>query len=131
MIPIVHNKGLNELLTYLEPKCKPPLTMHVSTWIRKDFEDGKAAVKQQLHDRSSFTLTTDMYTSRATQSLTTTTAHFLDKHLNLTICVLETVHFPGYLSRISCWEFQINNRLHHFNKGELDTEHKRVREQIQ
>ena len=41
-------------------------------------------------------LTTDIWTSRATQSFATTTAHFLDKQWKLTTCVLETVHFPGH-----------------------------------
>ena len=95
-ISIVRDKGLNELLTFLEPNYKPPSTTHVSARIRKDFEDGKAAVKRQLHDNSSIALTTDIWTSRATQSFATTTAHFLDQHWNLTSCVLETVHFPGH-----------------------------------
>ena len=43
-ISIVRDKGLNELLTFLEPNYNPPLTTHVSAWIRKDFEDRKAAV---------------------------------------------------------------------------------------
>ena len=95
-ISIVHDKGLNELLTFLEPNYKPPSITHVIAWIRKDFEDGKAAVKQQLQDNSSIALTTDIWTSRATQSFATTTAHFLDEHWNLTSCILETVHFPGH-----------------------------------
>ena len=95
-ISIVHDKGLIELLAFLEPNYRPPSTMHVSAWIRKDFEDGKAVVKKQLHGSSLIALTTDIWTSRATQSFVTTTAHFLDQHCNLTTCVLETVHFPGH-----------------------------------
>ena len=95
-ISIVRDKGLIELLTFLEPNYRPPSTMYVSVQIRKDFEDGKAAVKKQLHGSSSIALTTDIWTSRATQSFATTTAYFLDQHWNLTTCVLETVHFPGH-----------------------------------
>lgn len=95
-ISIVRDKGLNELLAFLEPNYRPPSTTHVSARIRKDFEDGKAAVKKQLHGNTSIALTTDIWTSRATQSFATTTAHFLDQHWNLTSCVLETVHFPGH-----------------------------------
>ena len=95
-ISIVHDKGLIELLTFLQPNYRPPSTMYVSARIRKDFEDGKAAVIKQLHGSSSIALTTDIWTSRATQSFATTTAHFLDQHWNLTTCVLETVHFPGH-----------------------------------
>ena len=45
---------------------------------------------------TSIPLTTDIWTSRATQSFATTTAQFLDQHWNLTTFVLETVHFPGH-----------------------------------
>ena len=95
-ISIVRDKGLNELLAFLEPNYRVPSTTHVSAWIRKDFEDGKAAVKTQLYGNASIALTTDIWTSRATQSFATTTAHFLDQHWNLTTFVLETVHFPGH-----------------------------------
>ena len=95
-ISIVRDKGLNKLLAFLEPNYRPPSTTRVSVQIRKDFEDGKVAVKQQLHGNTSVALTTDIWTSRATQSFATTTAHFLDQQWNLTTCVLETVHFPGH-----------------------------------
>jgi len=95
-ISIVRDKGLIELLAFLEPNYRPPSTTHVSAQIHKDFEDGKAAVKKQLHGNTSIALTTDIWTSRSTQSFATTTAHFVDKHWNLTTCILETVHFPGH-----------------------------------
>ena len=37
---IVGDKSLNDLLAFLEPNYKPPLTTHMSARIRKDFEDG-------------------------------------------------------------------------------------------
>ena len=52
-ISIVRDKGLNESLVFLEPNYKPPSITHVSAWIYKDFEDRKAAVKQQLHGSQS------------------------------------------------------------------------------
>ena len=63
---IVHDKSLNELLAFLEPYYRPPSTTHMSAQIHKDFEDGKAAVEQQLHGNTSITLTTDIRTCRAT-----------------------------------------------------------------
>ena len=95
-ISIVQDKGLIKLLTFLEPNYQPPSTTHVSARIREDFEDGKVAVKKQLHGNILIALTTDIWTSRSTQSFATTTAHFLDQHWNLTTCVLETIHFPGH-----------------------------------
>jgi len=44
-ISIVRDKGLIELLAFLEPNYQSPSTTHVSAWIHKDFEVGKAAVK--------------------------------------------------------------------------------------
>ena len=72
----------------------------MSALIRKDFEDGKVAVKEQLCGNT-IAFTTDIWTSRATQSFATTTAHFLDKQWKLTTCVLETVHFPCHHTGIS------------------------------
>ena len=46
---IIRDKGLIELLAFLEPNYQPPSTTHVSARISKDFEDGKVAVKKQLH----------------------------------------------------------------------------------
>ena len=83
-------------MAFLEPNYRPPSTTYVSARIRKDFEDGKVAVKKQLHGNTLIALTTDIWTSRPTQSFATTTAHFLDQHWNLTTCVLETIHFPGH-----------------------------------
>ena len=51
-ISIVRDKGLTELLAFLEPNYRPPSTTHVSAQIRKDFEDGKAAVKKLLYDNT-------------------------------------------------------------------------------
>ena len=44
-ISIVRDEGLRELLAFLEPNYRLPSTTHVSALIRKDFEDGKVAVK--------------------------------------------------------------------------------------
>ena len=45
LISIVRDNGLIELLTFLEHNYRPPSTMHMSARIRRDFDDGKAAVK--------------------------------------------------------------------------------------
>ena len=92
---IVRDEGLRELLVFLEPNYRLPSTTDVSALICKDFKDGKAAVKKQLCGNIVM-LTTNIWTSRATKSFATTTAHFLDKQWKLTTCVLETIHFPGH-----------------------------------
>jgi len=82
-----------------EPNYRIPFTTLISALIRKDFEDGKILVKEQLKGNT-IALTTDIWTSRATQAFATTTAHFINKQWNLTTCVIETVHFLGYHTSI-------------------------------
>ena len=48
-----------------------------------------------MRDIANIALTTDIWTSRATQAFATTTAHFNDDNWVLVSYVLETVHFPG------------------------------------
>lgn len=113
-VSIVRDRGLKELLNFLEPNYQVPSTTHVSTLIRKTFEDGKAALSVRLHDASSVALTTDIWTSKATQAFATTTAHYLDGSWNLVSCVLETIHFPGSHTGIRISE-QIKGSLTSYN----------------
>ena len=113
-IAIVRDRGLKELLNFLEPNYQVPSTTHVSTLIRKTFEDGKAALTARLSGASSVALTTDIWTSKATQAFATTTAHFLDADWNLVSCVLETIHFPGSHTGIRISE-QIKGSLTCYN----------------
>ena len=94
-IAIVRDRGLKELLAFIEPNYQLPSTTHVSTLIRKQFHDGKAALSEQLVQAKSIALTTDIWTSKATQAFATTTGHVLNNDWELVSCVLETIHFPG------------------------------------
>ena len=96
-ISIVRDDGLKELLSFVAPNCKPPSTTHVTSLIRKDYLDGKAAITAKLQGNT-VALTTDIWTSKATQSFAPITAHFIDKNWNLTTCVFETTHFPAHVS---------------------------------
>ena len=112
-ISVVRDKGVKELLSFLVPNYRPPSTTHVSTLIRKDYLDGKSVIVPQLQGNI-IALTTDIWTSRATQSFATTTAHFINKEWDLTSCVLETIHFPGHHTGISISE-KIQGTLGHYN----------------
>ena len=94
-ISIVRDRGLKELLNFLEPNYQIPSTTHISTLIRIDFQDGMTLLKHRMCNITSIALTTDIWTSRATQAFATTTAHFIDEDWRLVSYVLETVHFPG------------------------------------
>ena len=114
-ISIVRDQGLRELLGFIEPNYQLPSTTHVSALIRKDFEDGRDALTLQLCGHT-IALTTDIWTSKATQSFAMTTAHFLDKEWKLTSCVLETIHFPGNHTAIRISE-KLQEVLCPFNIG--------------
>ena len=45
---IVRDRGLKELLAFIEPNYQLPSTTHVSTLIRKQFHDGKAALSMTV-----------------------------------------------------------------------------------
>ena len=113
-IAIVRDRGLKELLNYLEPNYQLLSTTHVSALTRKTFEDGKATLRARLHGASSVALTTDIWTSKATQAFVMTTAHFIDGEWNLVSCVLETIHFPGSHTGIRISE-QIKGSLTAYN----------------
>ena len=75
-IAIVRDKGLKELLNFLGPKWnyQLPSTTQVSALIRKDFDDGKAALSAGLGFANSIALITDVWKSKATQVFATMTA---------------------------------------------------------
>jgi len=100
---IVRDDGLKELLSFLAPNYKPPSATRVTSLIRKDCLDGKTAITAKLQGIT-VALTTDIWTSKATQSFATTTAHFIDKNWNLPTCVLKTTHFPGHHTGVSISE---------------------------
>ena len=96
-ISIVRDRGVRDLLAFLEPNYEVPSTTHVSTVIRKEFHDGKTALGVRLKNvvAGGLALTSDIWTSKATQAFATTTGHYVDEW-NHVSCVLETMHFPGH-----------------------------------
>ena len=83
----IRDDGLKGLLSFLA-FYKPPSTTHVTSLIRKDYLDGKAAITAKLQGNI-MALSTDIWTSWATYSFSTTSAHFINKNWNFTSCVLE------------------------------------------
>ena len=97
-ISIVRDRGVRDLLAFLEPNYEVPSTTRVSTLIRKEFDDGKTALGVRLKNvvAGGLALTSDIWTSKATQAFATTTGHYVDNEWNHVSCVLETVRFPGH-----------------------------------
>ena len=67
----------------------------------------------QLQDNV-IVLTTDVQTSKTTQSFATTTAYFINKNWNLTSCVLETTDSPDHHMGIFVSD-KIQETLHNYN----------------
>lgn len=95
---IVGDQGLRELMSFVEPGYTIPSRTHLTKLVRKQHQDGVEAVKNMLKDADNVALTTDIWTSHASQAFATTTAHFIavdGRQWTLRSCVLETVFFPG------------------------------------
>ena len=112
---IVGDQELKELLYYLELSYALPSTTHVNSLVLKDHEDGQKPVCELLCHSTSIALTTDIWTSKATQAFMTTTAYFINEEWNFRSCVLGTVYFPGHHTGVqiadkvkeTLWNFQI------------------------
>ena len=76
---IVGNEVFRCLLNVLEPRYIPPSRPYIADNILpKLFNQVKSQVSEEVKKVDSIALTTDSWTSRATQSYTTITAHFID-----------------------------------------------------
>lgn len=78
----------------LEPGYTVPSRKLITSMIRRKHEVGKELLCEKLKAASSVALTTDIWTSRATQAYITVTAHYISIDWKLFACVLETKGFP-------------------------------------
>ena len=90
---IVEDKGFQDFLKVIDPKYIPPSRRTIMRDHLPNLYDLK---KRELHERMTkseyCSLTTDLWTSRATQGFMTVTCHFLTEDWELKSAVLETVH---------------------------------------
>ncbi|XP_046567978.1 E3 SUMO-protein ligase ZBED1-like [Haliotis rubra] len=88
---IVESQGFKKLMNCLEPKYTLPSRTTLSRKVIPDlYEKVKEEVKAGLKASHSVALTTNGWTSRATQSYITITAHFIDDERELKNKVLQT-----------------------------------------
>ena len=94
-IRLVECEGFRNLLSYLEPGYTLPSRKQFSMEINHKFEACKDKLKKCLEAEAlSMALTTDIWTSMATEEYMTVTAHYIDPNLKLQNFVLETLPFP-------------------------------------
>ena len=92
-IAIVDGPGFKNLVHFLEPGYKVPSRTHVMSTLRKKYD----ALKKELvvHISSHYlAITTDIWTSRATEAYITITAHYIDDDWKLISNVLTTEAMP-------------------------------------
>ena len=88
---VVENSGFRHLISILEPRYKIPSRTHLTaTVIPSMYNDVKEKVIEGLSSAHLVALTTDCWTSRATQSFMTVTAHFINDDWEIKNPVLQT-----------------------------------------
>nr|XP_055035499.1 E3 SUMO-protein ligase ZBED1-like [Misgurnus anguillicaudatus] len=121
---VVDNEGFRRLVNTLEPKYKIPSRPYFSqTCLPAIYKETMAKVAQSLKQAESISLTTDGWTSRATQSYVTITAHAMTSEWEIKSFVLQTRalfeshtgHNIGEVikSAVSEWELDMMNNNNH------------------
>lgn len=88
---VVENKGFQNMLNVLEPRYEIPWRTHFSMKIVPElYEQENIKIVAELSQASSVALTTDGWTSRATESYVTVTAHHTTEEWEMRSPVLQT-----------------------------------------
>ena len=87
---VVQNSGFQNLLHVLEPRYTIPSRQHFSDKTLPElYEKKKTELKSNLAEAVAVALTTDGWTSRATESYVTIACHYIDKEWKLQSNVLQ------------------------------------------
>ena len=93
-LSVVDSAGFKQLVNYLKPGYKVPLRSHVTSICRKKFDAMKEQLLATLATVQYVAVTTDIWTSRATQAYITVTVHFLTDRWKMESKVLQTQEMP-------------------------------------
>ena len=107
-INIVNDEGLRSVLAFLDPGYRPPSHTHIASIVQLRCDELKKKLVDFLADQDSIALTSDIWTSGATQVYSTTTAHFVtvetdekgNQSWTLKTCCLEVALFAGHHTRV-------------------------------
>ena len=91
----VEGVGFRRLINYLEPNYQVPSAMHMAKCVTEKYEAAKSALTEMLKEPTHIALSTDIWTSIATQVYITVTAHFISPDWKLNTFLLQTLSFPG------------------------------------
>eukprot|EP00112_Aurelia_sp_Birch-Aquarium-sp1_P012684 Seg2671.1 transcript_id=Seg2671.1/GoldUCD/mRNA.D3Y31 product="Zinc finger BED domain-containing protein 4" protein_id=Seg2671.1/GoldUCD/D3Y31 len=92
MMPVymVEGKGFRNLIDFLEPEYKVPSHQTIMQQINKMYGEVKGIVEEGLSDVSDVAITTDAWTSLATESYATVTVNYITKEWQMKSAVLDT-----------------------------------------
>ena len=93
-VRVVEGHGFKDLMHYLEPRYTIPSRKHFTKLLRHKHSLGKEKLCSKFEEADSIALTTDIWTSAATEAYITVTAHYLDLEWKLHAFVLQTAAFP-------------------------------------
>ena len=91
---MVEGIGFKRLINYLEPNYRVPSAVHITSCLQEHYAKAKTMVIRMLEEPMHIALTTDIWTSVATRSYITVTAHFVSSSWELKTCLLQTTNFP-------------------------------------
>ena len=89
---IVEDKGFNKFVHLSDPKYQLPSRRSLMRKIPAKYDVVRQEIKDELNHASAVCLTTDIWTSRISQSYMTVTCHFIDNSWQPKSYVLETFH---------------------------------------
>ena len=95
-VHVIEGQGFIKLMAYLEPGYKVPSRKHVTSIIRQKHDLGRKKLQERLGEVTSLVLTTDIWTSAATEAYISVMGHFITPYWDLCSCVLETTGFPDH-----------------------------------
>ena len=93
-ISSVEGEGFRDLLACIQPGYKPPSRKHITRILKRKHDVGKAQLKVKLQEALSIAITTDLWSSLATESYITVSVHYLSTDWKMCSYVLETSGFP-------------------------------------
>ena len=106
---IVEDKGFNKFVHLLDPKYQLPSRRSLMRKMPAKYDVVRQEVKDELNHASAVCLTTDIWTSRISQSYMTVTCHFIDNSWQLKSYVLETFHLKTQQKNIASELIRIAN----------------------
>uniref|UniRef100_A0A3Q3QX58 HAT C-terminal dimerisation domain-containing protein n=1 Tax=Monopterus albus TaxID=43700 RepID=A0A3Q3QX58_MONAL len=95
-LSVVEDEGFRNFVKTLDPHYRIPSRKNLMKGkIPALYEECHSRVKKCLDGANSVVLTTDMWTSRATEAYLTVSCHIIDENWQMQAYVLETCSFPG------------------------------------